>query len=339
MSLNRIFGRIPFLALVLGAIGCAPELDDRLYLLDEPRILAIRADPAEARPGETVRYRALLAGEAGAIDDTIEWAFCNQRTPLSSLGSVHPNCARESDPALEEFGSASLEAEGALPGLGCRIFGPEIPAPLPDEPPGRPFDPDGTTGYFQPVRAMFFVEDEPRFAFQKTRIFCGIGVGSADDRIAFNRRYRMNTNPDLSSVKIYKGEDLLLTRVLGENQTEIPTVDRSAALRVVVEWPHCPDRIDDLEPGGCNGAEPFIYYDQEDLSLVERREAMRVAWYSTGGFFEFDRTGRDHGEEERDSENLLYLDGIEEERRVHIYAVVRDERGGIGFIDAAIDVK
>lgn len=334
------FTPLTLLALLFVAFtGCAPELDDRLYLLDEPRLLAIRAEPAEARPGDAVHYQALIASAEGTIDETVEWAFCNKRTPLSSLGSVHPDCAQPSDPALEDFGEDAQEpdeAEGILPGLGCRIFGPEIPAPMPDEPPGRPFDPDGTSGYFQPVRAMYFVDDEPRFAFQKTRIFCGIGVGSSEDRIEFNRRYKMNTNPDLSSVKIYADELLVLERRAGEPQAEIPRVDRTSVIRVEVEWPPCPGSIDELGEDGCAGAEPFVYYDQDALEIVERREAMRVAWYSTGGVFDVDRTGRDPDEEALTSDNILRAE--EAEGVVHLYAILRDERGGVGFIDASIEI-
>ena len=334
---RRVVQSLPILSLSLAFIACAPELDDRLFLLDEPRILAVRAEPAEARPGESVRYHALLADGSGRLDEAVEWAFCNKRTPLSSLGSVHPDCAQPSNAALEEFGDGSTESEGVLPGLGCRVFGPEIPAPLPDEPPGRPFDPDGTTGYFQPVRAMFFIEGESHYAFQKTRIFCGIGVGSSDDRIAFNRRYRMNTNPDLSSVKIYADDELILERLAGEAQAEIPSVDRAAELRVEIEWPGCPGSVEELDAAGCNGAEPFVYYDQAESAIVERRESMRVAWYSSGGLFELDRTGRDPDEEERTSSNILRLDDAE--GRVDIYAILRDERGGVGFIDVSIDVN
>ena len=44
------------LAAALGSAGCDSPLDQRLAIIDAPRVLAVIADPAEARPGAQVSY-------------------------------------------------------------------------------------------------------------------------------------------------------------------------------------------------------------------------------------------------------------------------------------------
>ena len=78
-------------AVALVAVGCKPDLTDRLSLIDGPRILAVQSQPAEAAPKAQVMLTALMADPTGTVTSAaIDWAFCNQPKPLAELGTVSP---------------------------------------------------------------------------------------------------------------------------------------------------------------------------------------------------------------------------------------------------------
>ena len=72
------------------------------------RVIAVRAEPAEAAAGTTVTYTALQVSADGEITDAIDWAFCIERAPLASLGSVSVNCTLAVSDALVPFASGSI---------------------------------------------------------------------------------------------------------------------------------------------------------------------------------------------------------------------------------------
>ena len=49
----------------LAAAACKPDLGDPPSLITEPRILAVRSDPAEVEPDHAVAYQALIAAPDG----------------------------------------------------------------------------------------------------------------------------------------------------------------------------------------------------------------------------------------------------------------------------------
>lgn len=68
---------IALLGLALCVAGCAPPLPDRA-VVDDLRVLGVRAEPPEAAPGATVTFDALVAdpkGEGRALSWV--WAICN----------------------------------------------------------------------------------------------------------------------------------------------------------------------------------------------------------------------------------------------------------------------
>jgi hypothetical protein len=311
-------------------VACAPHLPDRLSLVEEPIVLAIRAEPAEAAPGTSVTYHALIASPSGEIAEPLDWAFCNERAPLASLASVSPHCLAASGPSIASFGDTSSSVVGTLPMSGCRVFGPEVPAMTqPTDPPGRPADADPTGGYYQPVRVLSATSP---VTIERTRIACGLASGSGDDRVAFMHRYRANTNPSLSLLTIERADG---TRVSIDPTMPMPvTVAASERVTLHAAWIDCGADVDALPTSGCPGAEPYLVYDSVMLALIEAREAIRLSWYATAGELDVDRTGVIATDTTTSSSNVWTAPSTV--GAASLWVVVRDDRGGTGW--SRIDV-
>lgn len=190
------------LATTLGA-GCDDALDRRLAIVTEPRVLAITAEPAEARPGAMVRYAALLAGPDGPLPTAPTWAYCTAPKAPTEDNVVSDVCL--GDAALVPLGTAAT-VTGALPADGCLRFGPDVP-------PGgfRPRAADATGGFYQPVR---LVADE-LLAFGLSRITCKLPAAPADVAHDYEVRYVANANPTLEAsgdpVVVSADTDITLT--------------------------------------------------------------------------------------------------------------------------------
>jgi hypothetical protein len=167
--------------LLLLLLACTPDFDDRESRIEEPRVLAIRAEPAEARPGTPVTYTALVAGPEGTIATPLEWAYCSSPKPLTENNSVSSAC-------LEGAGIRGETITLPIPGDACALFGP-------DPPPGgfRPRDPDVTGGYYQPLRARALGQT----AFLLQRVRCNLASAPTDIAATYRERYRENQSPKL----------------------------------------------------------------------------------------------------------------------------------------------
>jgi len=168
--------------------ACAPEIPFSASSITEPRVLAVRATPAESRPGTFARFEAFVGGPAGVIADAeLSWSFCALPRPLGEEGSVAPACFTEPQ-AVVALGP-TLTA--TVPADGCRLFGP-------DPPPGnfRARDPDSTGGYQQPILIFGL---EPAVAFGH-RIRCALARASVDVSRMFEASYRPNEHPRITSL-------------------------------------------------------------------------------------------------------------------------------------------
>ena len=77
-------------------LGCAPELVDDSSQIRSLRVLAVRAEPAEPSPGETVRLRALVVAPDGtATEPSLRWSFCTARRALATRQAWAPAAAQE----------------------------------------------------------------------------------------------------------------------------------------------------------------------------------------------------------------------------------------------------
>lgn len=169
---------------ILATIACTPSLDDDAARADYPRVLAVRAEPAEAKPGDQVRLRAL------ATDGTIiTWSFCVARKGLAETGPIAEECIAYPDERIV-IGAGPL-ASATIPRDACRVFGPDPPI---GKTGGRPADPDLTGGYYQPGLAAD--------AVFSIRVRCNLAGATQAQTSDFEARYRDNVNPEISELTI-----------------------------------------------------------------------------------------------------------------------------------------
>jgi hypothetical protein len=327
-----------FVLFMVAFSGCAPDLDDRQGIVREPRFIGVRSVPAEAEEGTPVAYHGLFVGPPGPLTSAeLDWALCTLRKPLAVLGPVHPDCVEPSGPGLEPIGTGH-EILTSVPRGACRTFGPEPPDTADDEPPGRPVDPDETTGYYQPVRVWAPGTGDEPFAIGQTRVYCGLAVATGEQISEYRRRYTFNQNPEIESAVLVDDDGVVELNPIGDDPTLVSGVVQAGAVMTWrVSWPACPASVDDLDETGCVGAEPFVDFDLERRILVDRRESIRVAWFATDGELEVDRTGRDEDDLERSSENAWTAPA--EGGIIDLWVVVRDVRGGSGWQHYRVDVR
>ncbi len=134
------------------------------------------------------------------------------------------------------------------------------------------------------------------------------------------------------------------------------TVDAGSRITLRASWPDCPteptcgdgicganeDKMncaeDCADPHGCTGSEPYVSFDLGSRQIVDRREGMRVSWYSAGGSFEHDRTGQTEADAATSyTDNTWTAPGTPGD--VHLWAVLRDDRGGTDWGSFIVHVK
>jgi hypothetical protein len=281
---------------VLLLVACKPDLGAGQSLVTNTRVLAIKGEPAEARPNTMISYTLLVASPDGNVTDPpANWAFCIAPKPLSENNAVAAACEGDAPDDITFIGGPAATMQAVTPGNACAVFGPEPPMQKPGEPPLRPRDPDITGGFYQPLRVWMDGADD---AFALERIKCNLPNAPIDVAQAYVMQYQVNQNPTLVMMNA-------------------PTaVAPGAKITLQAGWP-------------ADGVETYPVFDLVTRMLVNHREAMRVSWYATAGKFEHDRTGRSETEAETTTENVWTAPtatGL-----VHFWVVLRDSRGGIDF--------
>ena len=317
------------------------------------RALAVRAEPAEAAPGQEITYTALLvdqSGERGAAP--VDWAYCSEPKPQASLNDVATSCFVLQADYLTPLGTG-LQVTGALPANACRQFGPDVPDAMPGEPPGRPADPDPSGGYYQPVRLILPNGADYLLAAGEARLTCGLPGATSEIFQEFKKGYRRNQNPEIKAMTVIATPEVAL--LPDDGATPSITVAPGKELRLRAAWPACPgaptcgdgvcDAGEDLAscsvdcktPKGCGGAERYVSFDPKTRTITRRSEAMVASFFATGGSFASDRAGQDEGASATSVENVWTAPrtvGV-----VVIWAVLRDDRGGVGWERYRVKVK
>ncbi len=321
-------------ALALG--GCIPELEDDTARITAPRVLAVRAVPAEAAPGDSVRLEALVASPEATRPD-VAWALCTARKPLTELGPVAAECLS---------GGAGAQPLGAGPGVttllpkdACRLFGSLRPEPKPGEPAGRPVDPDPTGGYYQPVIATLQGEE----TLGNVRLSCGLLAVPQAEALRYNGGYVRNQNPELEALTLEGVEPAPPGSV---------HVEAGARITLHASWASCPEEPscgdglctagenatlcpEDCRGGvGCSGAEVYLAYDAEQRRVVTRREALIVSWYVTAGELSERRTGAARGA----TSATTRWTAPRQAGVARLWAVLRDDRGGVAYREVEVQV-
>jgi len=290
---------------VLSAItftACRPEFEDDYWRIDSPRVLAVRSEPAEARPGTLLTFTAFLAGPAIASELPV-WNFCTAPKPLPENNAVSRECLGSAELVSAGLG-LSIEAE--TPAAGCTLFGP-------NSAPGgfRPRDPDISGGYYQPLR-LDLAGSEPTFHLQ--RISCELADAASDTAMQFGLSYVTNNNPHLSPIAAsIAGRPVALT--------EIPV---GARITLTSSW-------------AASDAESYAYYDRAQQVLTSKREAMRVSWYTNAGRLHTQSTGRAEDDLELTAQN--HWTAPERPGTFALWVVLRDSRGGVDFAAYTLGVQ
>jgi len=282
--------------------ACRPSFEERASLIAGPRFLAVRGEPAESKPGEEVHFTSLFVTPTGEDKKVLfKWSFCASPKPLTENTSVSAACLGD---AVRPIDSASAEAIAATPDDACGLFGPETP-------PGdfRPRDPDATGGFYQPIR----VEALGKTAFGLGRVTCNLPNAPLDVALELTARYHANQNPKLSP----------LVASVGEAPAALDRLPAGQEIRFEVGW-------------DAKDAEAFPAFDPRTQALADRREALSVSWYATGGEFEADITGRAEDEAATSVSNRWRAP--EAPGRMFLWLVLRDSRGGVDFASYALEV-
>ncbi len=337
-----------FAALTLLA-ACAPNLNDTTSSVSGPTVLAVQSSPAEAAASTSVTYTALVVGPGGALpSEPVQWSYCNYRNPLSNLGPVAAECVEPGNAALQPIGVGD-SATGAIPTLACTNFGPNAPAATAAQPAGRPVDPDTTGGYYQPVSVFLPGASAAQIVVYEMRLSCGFSGANQSAQGELGSRYHLNQNPAVASLTSNGG-------ALAPDTTRATNpVAAGATVPLEVSWPTCPladqcgDAIcgpdetvgscpgDCTTPHGCAGAERFVNFDLGSQSVLDQRESMQISWYATAGTFDDDSTGRTDSDTSVTSDNNWYAPS--QTGTVHLWVVLHDARGGIGWAGYTFDVQ
>ena len=318
MSRARFRQLAPVIA--YAATACRPEIDDDASRVEGPRIIAVRAEPAEARPNERVTLTALHTdGSEAVIDAPLAWSFCTSRRSLAEPDPVDPACL--SGAAATSIGSG-VSVGATIPRDACRTFGPDRPLAKPGEPAGRPADPDGTGGFFQP--GIVGGAGAPATMFE-VRIRCGLASVPQQVSLELEQRYLPNTNPEIDRIERLRGDAVEVLANGAELRASI-----GEAVRLRVAWPDCAG----LDP--CHGAERYVSYDVGARALVDRRESVAVSWLTSAGSFAAPRTGVGENAASTSTENVWTAP--RSPTSGSLFVVLRDARGGVAFRVIAVRV-
>jgi hypothetical protein len=311
--------RLPFVSLLaaLASSACVPDFDDETSRITSPRVLAIRAFPAEAPKNQKVELTALIATPDGAEPEAPGWSLCLDRKPLSELGPLSPRClaSPEPEPEIAQLLGEGSQVTATLPAKVCQLFGPERPDPKAGEPSGRPVDPDQTGGFYQPVLSWL----AGSAVVGAIRLDCPLSGATREATVQYNERHRENRNPELAAFELLRADGS--SADLGSDD-ELPSVARGERVTLRARFGDCGDAET------CLGAESYLVYDREAERLEERRETLVVSWFSSAGKLDEERS--DSGEaEEPAATNTFTVPNHSGE--VRLWAVVRDDRGGVSW--------
>lgn len=292
--------------LLLFLLGCKPDLGERDSHIGGLRILAVRGEPPEARPGVATTYTVLAATPDGPIETPLaSWAFCATPKLLTENGATSAACLADGVRPIADAPSVSA----AMPTDACALFGPDVTsADL------RPRDPDITGGYYQPVRVTVFAGAAHAEAFGQERIGCNLANAPADVAADFAKRYLPNQNPTLAPITATRdGAPLALD-----------AIPAGATITFRASW-------------DAAVAEHYVVYDPTLHALVDHRESLRVSWFATRGTFANDRTGRDEAELDTFTDNAWTApDGA---GTATLFIVLRDARGGSSFATYPLRIR
>lgn len=284
--------------------ACTPDLGHPASLITSERLIAVRAEPPEAGPSDTVRYTSLVVSPAGAVSQpSLLWSLCKLRRPVDQNTPVSQACLTDALTASAQGDQVSIR----MPSAACVSFGPLAPPSTSGT--LRPTDPDPTGGYYQPIRL-----DLPgQQAIVRERLHCDLAGASLPLSQAFRARYTLNQNPRL----------LALSAFVGDSPVSLDAVPGGQRIRLVASW-------------SPESAETFPVFDALAQSLTDQREALWLSWFTTAGDFDDFTTGRDADDPAAWAENAWRSPA--QAGPVLLWLVLHDSRGGTDFAGYTLTV-
>lgn len=279
-------------------------------LIEDMRLLGIRAEPSNLRPGESTRLTPLLLDPSRATPDTILWLGCDA-DPLNENRSPCTDAATLQDPSALTGGNgtASLPPGVALIGFNDRAQY-TVPAGLFDVlPPEDPRRKSGTVG----LVIGFAVAETVKPAAPMEEL-----------QALFDRVQRKEVKSIIALFRINVAEDL-------ERNTN-PAVD---AITLGGErWPRGAKLlVREREPVTLDLEAPDAAFESfqliNSLGSETRTERILTSWFSTAGKFSEETTALREG-----VKTIFTSPGtsdrypVPEKRIGSIYTVFRDTRGG-----------
>jgi len=311
----------PLLACAL-LLGCAPDLDVKASRIVQTRVVAVRATPAEARPGESVSWEALVLSPLPDTSATkIDWAMCSSpRNPSDSI-TVAMACFAAADPTPGSMavvtaiaGAQGASAKASIPSDACRKIGPEVPQTSETGAAQRPPDADITGGYQLPIRLVLTDPTGTDVSFDRQRVHCNLASAPAAAAREYAERYVFNVNPSIVALELGGTS----AAVDGSARFGVPAGSR---VPMRIQWPP-------------EAKETYVLFDPVARAIAERSENLETAWFTNGGEFERDRTTPD-GDSTVTSNELILDPGVTQP--VTVWIVLRDDRGGVGSTRLTIE--
>lgn len=291
---------------IAACAGCTPTLDDHPWLITRLTIVGWKADPPEVAPGAKVTLEALAVDPAAAVDPSATaWTLCHTPKPPSENRVVAPDCLAP---------AAAPDATGdptsiAIPTDVCRVFGPDVPQPLPGQPTTRARDPDATGGYFQPVTVALGVA----LAIGLERITCDLPEASLADSRAFLAAYHANQNPSIAGLAF-----------TADDGSPIDPTAIAAGTHVMIQASWLAGAI-----------ETFPVFDRQSRTIVSTAETLQASWYATGGVL--DQPASTITDPAAVSTTTGWT-APADAATVQLALVLRDSRGGSDFTGATLVV-
>jgi hypothetical protein len=316
----------------LAAAACSKPPDVPASRIVGERVIGVQSNPAEVGAGDTVSWTAIVASPDGFVKKGhIDWSMCMRPRGPSDPITVSPACLGEPEnlppvpdggtplgPALVDLDSHGLSVEGDVSIDACTLLGSEVPTMDLNGNVQRPPDADVTGGYQMAVRLLLQLKHGHDESFARQRIHCRLNSAPGDVAQEYAARYVLNENPGVHSVSV-DGHEL---RASGTP----PSIDVTKRdLTLVAHWRE-------------SARETYLLFDPISHKLVDRDELLEVAWFTDAGEFDVDRTNPDGVNEDKShSTNVLHIDP--KKTTAHVWVLLRDDRGGMGYELLTIHVK
>lgn len=333
------------------AVGCAPPLDPG-YRIQSLRVVAVVAEPPEAVSGEAIELRALIASPEGPVNDDADYRWWH--------------CVSENDDPLSDPLICRTENEQKTLAQGDRLTD-SIPTDLFGAGAGVSQDGYDTLlrsifGYWRVLGLTVSQTEQSAEAVKRVPIYPAASLADLDPKLAeldvrheTDGQLHSNRNPELLGLEVLEGGpdgEPVASLVAGQSYWLRPVYnDESLQAYSTIE--------SDLQGLGHGDPASLAGLSQDEilarLRKVRRCEVPIFSWYVTEGTLQQETTADERvltgihafrGEEcpplqgpaRRPEVQFTAPADVTSEGPVHVWAVMRDGRGGTAALHLALTV-